>query len=194
MKFSELKLLDVGNTIQLAGAIWVGQHMTLLCYFPGEEPEVNWPVETLDMTLDEWQQFIRQTDILETEVLAQAKDGKLTKIILRKSARQISQGVSWQVFKRDRYACRYCGRDDVPLTVDHLVLWEEGGPSIEKNLLSACRKCNKKRGNLPYDEWLKHPYYLKVSANMSDLDRSINAAIADRLKDIPRMAHKHTKR
>jgi hypothetical protein len=214
MKFSELNLLSVGNTIQLVGAIWRGEGKVLLCFFPEDDaelyvgttefgkgepilfdgPELPDEVETLAMSLEEWQKFVRQTDVMETEVLAQAEDGKLSKIILRKSARQISQGVSWKVFKRDRYACRYCGADDVPLTVDHLVLWEDQGPSTEDNLVACCRKCNKKRGNLPYDAWLKHPYYKKVSANLSDLDRSINAAIAERLDKVERVHHKHTKR
>ena len=61
---------------------------------------------------------------------------KLYKAVIRKCQRNIEQGVSWNVFRRDGYACRYCGNKEVPLTVDHLVLWEESGPSTEANLVS----------------------------------------------------------
>lgn len=151
-------------------------------------------VHVLDMDHEDWKVFLRQTDLLEAKVLAEASDGTLAKIVLRKSARQISQQVSWNVFKRDGYKCRYCGRDDVPLTVDHLVLWEDGGPSIEQNLVSACKKCNKTRGNTPYAEWLKHPRYLRTSEDLEPSVRFDNEAMVGALDDIPRMYQKHSKR
>ena len=83
------------------------------------------------------------------EAQTQAEDGTLTKAILRKTARQIEASVSWQVWRRDGCRCRYCGRDNVPLTVDHLVRWEEGGPSTEENLVSSCKKCNQSQGDQP---------------------------------------------
>lgn len=206
MKLSELNLLSIGNTIQLAGAAFVGEGKLLLCLFPedsgavysgqgqvlfddGEEKEVH----VLDMDSDDWAKFLRQTDILEVEVLQKASDGKLAKAILRKSARQIEARVSWQVFKRDGYACRYCGRDDVPLTIDHLVLWEEGGPSIPTNLLSACKKCNKTRGNTQYADWLKDPYYLRVSSNLRPEVKADNEALVGTLDAIPRNTHQRSR-
>jgi len=191
-KFENLDLLQVGNTIQLAGAIWTGGDKTLLCLFPGEEMPM--PVDTLEMTVDEWQKFLRQTDIMEVEVLAEAADGKVAKAIIRKSSRQIAQHTSWVVYRRDDFKCRYCGRDDVPLTVDHLVLWEKGGPSTEANLLSACKSCNKTRGNTEYADWLNHPYYKAKSAGLSEAVRLANEALIPTLDDIPRMVHKQTKR
>ena len=59
---------------------------------------------------EDWKKVLRQTDLLETEVLALSEDGKLTKAILRKSQRQIEARISWNVFRRDGYRCRYCGR------------------------------------------------------------------------------------
>jgi len=191
-KFESLDLLKVGNTIQPVGSIWVGEGKTYLCLFPGEE-DLPIPVDTLPMTSEQWQQFLRQSDILETEVLTQATDGKVTKAILRKSARQISQHISWEVFRRDGYTCRYCGKDTVPLTVDHLVTWEEGGPSVPENLVASCKKCNKVRGNKPLAEWLQHDYYQKVSENLSLRTKAQNEALLDTLEDIPRMIHKPTR-
>jgi hypothetical protein len=183
MKLSDLNILDVGNTIGLVGAVFGGKGSTYLCMFPDQEIEDN--QEVLDMDLEDWKKFLRQTDLLETEVLSFTADGKLSKAIMRKTQRLIEQRVSWAVYKRDEYKCRYCGRDGVPLTVDHLVLWEEGGPSIEENLTSSCRRCNKTRGRTKYEEWLQHPYYKKVSKSLSDAQREENVALSHTLAGIP---------
>lgn len=126
---------------------------------------------------------------METEILTQAEDGKLVKAIVRKSTRQIEQGVSWAVYRRDNFRCRYCAADKVPMTVDHLVLWEEGGPSIEENLVTCCRRCNKTRGDTPYAEWLESPYYKKVSRRLLSMVREDNLALVDKLVDIPLRVH-----
>lgn len=218
MKLSDIDLLKIGNTINLAGAVFVGEGKMFLCMFPEDtgrisamevEPDdrplpnethvpifhtfanggqASW-VKTLEMNADDWQKFLRQTDLLETEVLAKASDGTLAKIILRKSERQIDAGVQWRVYKRDGYRCRYCGKDDLPLTVDHLVTHEEGGPMTEENLVAADRKCNKVRGNLSYEEWLKHPRYLETSKNLTPEVRAANEALVATLDKIPRKAH-----
>ncbi len=184
MRFQDLDLYQVGNTIQLVGAIYQGQGRSLLCYFPEEDD--GSPTEHLDMSSEQWKVFLRQTDLLETEILEKAEDGTLTKAILRKSQRQIETGVQWRVFRRDNYRCRYCGKDDVPLTVDHLVLWEAGGPTIEENLVSACRRCNKTRGNTSYADWLRNPYYLKASRNLTPEVRAANETLLGTLSQIPR--------
>jgi hypothetical protein len=189
VKLSDINILDVGNTLQLAGVIYAMQGVQYLCYLQDEEPNEAEFCQ-LEMDTADWEKFLRQTDLLETEVLAQAADGKTAKIILRKSARQVEQGVSWKVFKRDDYQCRYCAADDIPMTVDHLVLWEEGGPSIEANLLTACRKCNKTRGNTPYFKWLEHPFYKKVSEHLSPEVFAKNIAICATLADIPTRLHR----
>jgi len=186
-----LKLLDVGHTIQMAGAIYASADRNYLCFFPEDDPKL--PTEVVHMTAEEWSVFLRQTDLLEVEVLAKAEDGSLAKAIMRKSQRQIDQGVSWKVFRRDAYACRYCGLDDVPLTVDHVICWEDGGPSIESNLVSACRKCNKVRGNTPFEEWLRHPRYRELSKKLKPEIRARNEALIADLPNIPRMVHKRSR-
>ena len=206
MKLKDIDIHAIGNTIQITGAIFSGEGRLLLCMFPDDRGSLYGDVSrevwmsgrlevcVLDMDLDDWNKFLRQTDLLEVEILQQASDGTLAKAVLRKSARQISQHVSWAVFRRDGYRCRYCGRDDVPLTVDHLVLWEEGGPSIEENLVAACKKCNKKRGNTPYAEWLESPRYRGTSENLDPSVRFDNQAMVERLDSIPRSHHKRSRR
>jgi len=165
IKFSDIELLDVGSTIFLTGSIWSGNGKSYLCLFPEQELEKE--ISVLKMTLEEWGKFIRQSDILETEILEHGPD-KVTKAIIRKSQRLIDARVAWKVYRRDNYHCRYCGNNGVPLTVDHLMLWEDGGPTVERNLLTSCRKCNKKRGKTQYSDWLNSEYYKRVSENLSD--------------------------
>lgn len=209
-KLSDLNLLDVGHTIQMAGAVYIGNGKVYLAMFPEEagtivdseghevtgflaEDGSKLTAETLNMSQEEWTTFLRQADILETEVDARAADGTIAKAILRKGQRQNDQGVSWRVYKRDCYKCRYCGNDDTALTVDHLVCWEVGGPWTEANLVSCCRKCNKTRGNTPYEEWLQHPFYVRVSAGLSDAIRQANVKLVETLASIPRLVHKRAR-
>lgn len=192
-KLSEFDLRQFGHDFQAIGTLYVGKDRALLAIVPEEQGDIP-PIERLDMSLGEWQQLLLQTDMLETEVSARQGDGTIVKAILRKSARQISQGVSWAVFRRDGYACRYCAKNDLPLTVDHVVCWEVGGPSTEQNLVAACKKCNRTRGSLPYEEWLKHPYYLKVSRALSPSVIAQNEALVQALPQIPRLDHIKTHR
>ena len=189
MEFKDLDIQTIGQEVLLVGGVWAGNGKTFVCLFPEYEEEGP-PIFVLKLTTEEWKVLIRQSDLVETEVLAKAKDGSLYKTITRKCQRNIDQGISWNVYRRDGYRCRYCGKDTVPLTVDHLVLWEEGGPSIEENLVASCRKCNKTRGNMQYGDWLKHPYYLKVSQNLYSSVRADNEALVGTLDQIPRVFHK----
>ena len=109
-------LLEFGHTIQIAGAVYSSADEMYVLLFPDEPADR--PATSLQLTPEQWQKLIRQTDLLETEILAQAEDGKLVKTIVRKSTRQIEQGVSWNVFRRDGYRCRYCWtRSQCPLWV-----------------------------------------------------------------------------
>jgi 5-methylcytosine-specific restriction endonuclease McrA len=188
MKLSDLNILDVGDKIGMTGAVFSNNDGTVyLCMFPTQPSPDRNKIEPLEMDLADWQKFLKQLDVQETEVLVKDKtSGELVKAILRKSQRTIEQRVSWKVFERDFYHCRYCGAGGVPLTVDHLVLWEEGGPSTEDNLLSADRCCNKARGNLSYEAWLQSPYYKRVSRNLPMAVVEANEKLIPTLKLIPR--------
>jgi hypothetical protein len=187
MKFSEIDLRSIGNGVHLAGGIWAGEGRAYLLYFPEYGREFE-PV-AVEMDGEDWKALLRQSDLVETEVLAKAEDGTTVKAIVRKCQRTIDQQVGWNVFRRDGFRCRYCGTGDRPLTVDHLVLWEEGGPSTEANLLSSCRKCNKTRGRLGYAEWLRHPRYLDLSRALDEATRGANERLVETLAAIPRMLH-----
>lgn len=194
-KLSDVGLHRFGNSIQLVGAIYQGDGKVFLLPFPEEHRvhEDNEDTVVLAMDKAEWEEFLVQTDTLGVEAMVRDKDGTVGRAILRKSQRQIEQQVSWDVFRRDGYACRYCSRADVPLTVDHLVLWEQGGPSIVANLLSACRKCNRTRGNMEYADWLSSDYYLKVSQNLHISYYDANRRLVETLDKIPRRLHQRSR-
>lgn len=121
LRLGDLNILDVGNRIQLYGAIYSGMDRVFLVLLPDEHvADLDNDLEILRMDAEEWERFLNQTDVLDI--------AGPQKSILRKSQRQIDQIIAWKVFQRDGYACRYCGRI-VPLTVDHVILWEEGGPN-----------------------------------------------------------------
>lgn len=189
----DINLLDIGNTIQISGAIWSGNGKHYLCFLPGEFDGDENNIELLAMNLEQWKSFIKQTDLCETQILAKDETGGLVKILIRKTTRQIDSKLQWKVFQRDDYTCRYCGKTGIPLTVDHLVLWEDGGPTIEENLLAACKKCNKTRGSMPYEEWLDCKYYNKVAQNLRATVRLDNEKIADTLDSIERVYHKKSR-
>ncbi len=55
------------------------------------------------------------------------------------------------IFKRDNFNCQYCGtsRD---LTLDHVIPKSKGGRSSWDNLITACRRCNTRKGDYTPDQ------------------------------------------
>ena len=55
------------------------------------------------------------------------------------------------IFKRDNFECQYCGtRRD--LTIDHVFPKGRGGLDTWTNLVTACKKCNAKKGDFTPEE------------------------------------------
>ncbi|WP_078628685.1 HNH endonuclease [Streptomyces sp. NRRL F-2664] len=52
----------------------------------------------------------------------------------------VSNRLRFEVLRRDRYTCRYCGGSapDVVLRVDHVVPVALGGTDTPDNLVAAC--------------------------------------------------------
>lgn len=63
----------------------------------------------------------------------------------------ISVRVRFEVFKRDDFTCRYCGRKspEVVLEVDHIVPVCEGGSDDPMNLATSCWECNSGKSGIP---------------------------------------------
>ena len=183
IKFDEVDLHSFGNEIQIEGTLWGGKGLYFITLVPQKELNINASdIKLMPLTLEEWQKLLKQSDLLETEILQEDSTG-VTKAIYRKSQRQIDSYLQWACFKRDNYRCRYCYRE-VPLTVDHVVLFEEFGPTIELNLLSSCKSCNKDRGRMQYSDWLNSDLYKRKSQN---LPLEIKVANSQKLNDIPQI-------
>lgn len=56
------------------------------------------------------------------------------------------------IIKRDHHKCQYCGKNHLPLTVDHVIPKQLGGDDSWTNLVCACIKCNNKKGNRTPDQ------------------------------------------
>lgn len=55
------------------------------------------------------------------------------------------------IFKRDGYLCQYCGTSK-DLTIDHIIPRSKSGRSTWKNLVTACKRCNSKKGDFSLEE------------------------------------------
>jgi len=67
------------------------------------------------------------------------------------------------VLEKWNYRCAYCGKDSVPLEIEHIVARSKGGSDRVDNLSLACRPCNQKKGNSSVEDFLKSkPKVLKA--------------------------------
>lgn len=65
----------------------------------------------------------------------------------------LSVRTRFEIFKRDDFQCRYCGRRTpaVVLEVDHVVPIIEGGTDDPINLVTSCWECNSGKSAVPLD-------------------------------------------
>lgn len=73
------------------------------------------------------------------------------------------QGMNWlrpvkrlACYLRDGLACAYCGEgieEGAKLTLDHLTPHSQGGTNHETNLVTACHRCNSRRGARDWKEF-----------------------------------------
>ena len=66
----------------------------------------------------------------------------------------ISKTTRFEIFKRDKFICQYCGRKppEVILELDHIVSIKEGGDNRISNLITACFDCNRGKGTEKIDK------------------------------------------
>lgn len=146
----EIPTEEIGDLWTLEGMIYGNgeESLAMMLPFVGFKNDFS-PLVPTD---EQWQAFLKQTDDPVTPV---------GKAFVRKATRQVIESVRWRVYKRDGYKCRYCGADDVPMTVDHYHPQKYGGEWTYENLLTACRSCQKRKGHKTVEEWKeycsKHP-------------------------------------
>jgi hypothetical protein len=51
--------------------------------------------------------------------------------------------------------CTYCGKEDIPLQIEHIVPRAKGGSNRISNLCLACEKCNQAKGTKDVKDFLK---------------------------------------
>lgn len=84
------------------------------------------------------------------------------------------QGIEVRQYLLEKWEqkCAYCGKSDVPLQIEHIVPKSKGGTNRISNLTIACDSCNKKKGALFIQEFLKgKPAVLKqiLALNVNSL-------------------------
>ncbi len=72
---------------------------------------------------------------------------------LRRTGRDPSLRLRWQVLQRDRFCCCGCGATPalvpgVELHVDHIIPWSKGGETVLENLQTLCSVCNLGKSNV----------------------------------------------
>ncbi len=55
------------------------------------------------------------------------------------------------ILRRDGHQCQYCGAKTA-LTVDHVIAKSRGGEDSWENLVTACIRCNNRKGNMSLDD------------------------------------------
>lgn len=179
----DINILQIGNEFQISGLLFSGQGQSFALSLPHKHDDINEPISQLKLDQQGLLDFLRQMDLLEVEMFQNDGSG-FVKQIVRKTQRQIDNIMQWQVFDRDNYTCRYCGRKGIPMSVDHIILWEEGGPSIADNMLTACKSCNRDRGSIFYEDWIKSKMYESKSKNLTQQQKNANIMV---VLDLPRL-------
>lgn len=70
---------------------------------------------------------------------------------MKSPRKPISKSLRFEVFSRDGYTCRYCGRNpsEVKLVIDHVIPVSKGGENGKDNLATSCSECNSGKGVKP---------------------------------------------
>ena len=71
-------------------------------------------------------------------------------LVLIKVVRSIYRGrvpfSKKNILARDRFACAYCGKEEKPLTIDHIIPRSKGGKTDWENCVACCKGCNHNKG------------------------------------------------
>lgn len=64
-------------------------------------------------------------------------------------------------------SCAFCGKPEGrakadKLDRDHLIPCSKGGKTTRDNVIPACRKCNRGRGNADFEEWFRKQEFFSV--------------------------------
>lgn len=68
--------------------------------------------------------------------------------------KKISKKIRFEVFKRDKFTCQYCGKQapDAVLVIDHIHPVSKGGEDVMLNYITSCETCNAGKGARTLDD------------------------------------------
>jgi hypothetical protein len=92
----------------------------------------------------------------------------------------IRKAKRWAIYRRDAYACVWCARGDMMLTLDHLfVKSHRCRDNDHRRLVTACLSCNSRRGDASVKVWLRQlrGEGADLCAILARLQRARNTAI-----------------
>lgn len=94
--------------------------------------------------------------------------------------RSLGKKVRFEVFARDGFSCRYCGRqsDSVKLVVDHIVPVCQGGTNDQDNLVTSCVDCNAGKGGKTISQSvISEEHRLAMSQDLQDQIHAARLAV-----------------
>jgi hypothetical protein len=140
----------IGNVLKLSGLIFSGMNTNYRLYLAGHKHASNKPTVEKMYEPDErlWAEILKRSD--DPVYLEGGK-----KPWLRKAERLVSGYVQQQIWARDGFQCAYCGAEfgKVLMTIDHWMPLELGGANDTTNYISACKRCNKDKGDKHPKNW-----------------------------------------
>lgn len=73
-----------------------------------------------------------------------------------------NETVRFRLYQRDNFTCVYCGLNmrekGRARCLDHVIPYAKGGSNDDKNLVTACKRCNERKGNrTPEEAGMKRP-------------------------------------
>ena len=83
------------------------------------------------------------------------------------------------ILLRDSFQCQYCGKTDLPLTIDHIVPRSRGGEHAWETLITACPRCNSKKGNRTPREAGMQPLKQAIRPNNLMFMQQLTTTVSD---------------
>ena len=103
---------------------------------------------------------------VNTKRRVQRDRAKTSKFVAKEKQREMTKDINYSLadWKAAMVhfggACAFCGKPegrakDNKLDRDHLIPVSQGGKTIRSNIIPACRKCNRGRGNRQWELWYR---------------------------------------
>lgn len=153
--FEEFDPKKIGGSVHLVGTVWK-DYASGEIYIAPLWTDLN--INHGNLNLIEADHFDNIKIINEAWLLEAKRNegfqGRATKVALIRAQKQVEPRLMWQVYRRDKYTCVYCGDSENAMTYDHYVPRSLGGPTNVENGRTACKNCNLLKGDMKPEDWL----------------------------------------